>query len=234
MREILKNKYLKKGILIITFLCFILGMEFFYSNVKAESNGSKDFVIILDEAGQKSVPIFSENDGLWAPGATKSKKFIMNNTSKYGFIFENANISLGITDHSNNKIQEDSKIYEEFLKSLEMVLSDEDGVLYQGKLFDLYHGDNVIVSMNAIPAYTRKMFNVKVSMEKSSNNFIQDLNGKCEISVLGRSIDGGNVDGGIVKTGTFLDFRMLLGIGSLILFAGLFILINKREHRQLL
>jgi hypothetical protein len=88
--------------------------------------------------------------------------------------------------------------------------------------------------MIAIPAYTRKILNVKVSMEKSSNNFIQDLNGKCEISVLGRSIDGGNVDGGIVKTGTFLDFRMLLGIGSLILFAGLFILINKREHRQLL
>lgn len=231
MKIILKNKYVMVKILLSAFLCFFLTMGFFYTSAKADGGDPKNFVILLNTSGQSNAQIFSENDGLWAPGATKAKKFALNNTSKYDFILENIKINFSITDRNNLQIQEGSKIYDEFLNSMELALSDESGIFYQGTLHDLYQGGNVSASKITIPSNSEKVFNLKVSMDKSSSNSLQDLTSICDISVFSHSIDDGNGDGSIVKTGTLLDNKVLIFIGSSIFSCGLLLLIKKRTSK---
>lgn len=229
MEYIHKNKFVRQGILIEVFLGFLLGIGLINSNVKADSANSKDFMIIINDKGGKSAALFTESDGLWRPGTTKSKKFIMENTSRYDFTFENIKADLGLTDFNNSKIQKNNKIYEEFLKSINLALSDESGVLYEGKLLDLFHGIDVNGLNITIPANTKKLLNIKLSMDRSGGNSLQALIGKSEISVVGRSIESGKDNGTIVQTGYILDFKMLIGIGMVIFLVGLIILFKKKK-----
>jgi hypothetical protein len=229
MKVIHKNKNTRKVILIGIFLCFLLEIGFLYSSVKADSTYSENNVIFLNDKGEKSAALFNECDGLWGPGTTKSKKFFMENTSRYDFTFENLKVNLGLTDFNNIKIEENNKIYGEFLKSINLVLSDESGVLYEGRFIDLFHGINVNGLKITVPANSKKLLNIKLTMDKSSGNSLQALIGKSEISVVGHSIGNGNGGETLVQTGSILDFKMLIGIGMVIFLVGLFILIKKKK-----
>lgn len=229
MKGIYKNKFIKQGILIGAFLGFLLGIGLINSKVKADSANLKDFMIIINDKGEKSAALFTESDGLWGPGTTKSKKFTMENTSRYDFTFENIKVDLGLNDFNNSKIQKNNKIYEEFLKSINLALSDESGVLYEGKLLDLFHGIDVNGLNITIPANTKKLLNIKLSMDKSGGNSLQALIGRSEISFVGHSMGNGNGGGTLVQTGYILDFKMLIGIGSVIFLGGLIILFKRKN-----
>lgn len=210
--------------LLSIFMCFGIG----FTKASASDTADKDRLILLDGSGKQCSPIFTEEDGLWAPGVMRAKFFFLENLSSEDFVIDKIALTIKLMDGDGNRLPEDSDVYREFLKTMATRIEFDGKVLYSGNFYDLREENYELPKMTNISSKSKKPLEVTVAMDKTGHNSIQGLKGIADISLCSHSIDKESTGGSIVKTGYFMDYKLLTIIGISMLCVGVVMLLKNK------
>ncbi|GLC30528.1 hypothetical protein [Clostridium omnivorum] len=226
------KKFIYSLIAITLFIIFIGG----YVNVKAQENLEKK-VTIVPKNGDETVGIFSDSDGLWYPGKTVSKQFVIKNDFNNEIEFNKISVKIQSVDMYvlNKIINSDEDLYKEFLKNLKVQLKDGENIIFDDT-FESFNKNGVLLNYPMkIASKGQKEFSLSLHFEETAGNIFQNLRHLFNLSIQYELKDGGVVTDKITnlpKTGGFYNLITFVVVGLCISGIGFIILGYKETSLQ--
>lgn len=211
-------------------MCLALVIVSLSKNIYETKAYSLQEAVVLEVVGEDYESIFNkEKDGLWAAGDTKTNSFIVYNNSSN-------DIKLKMITFENNINYEGNDDKNILVKNSSIKITDESGkVLYTGSLKNLFNKYEMINDEVIILSGENKKLNMTININENlgneAQNVYEDLKFLINYSNLNRYTDkNGGTNKNLPKTGGEINSSLLLGIGSLLLVKGIFILKRKKTQ----
>lgn len=134
----------------------------------------------------KSLGIFNEEeDGLWYPGRTLPKQFLVKNNSGKEIQFNKFSVTVQpLSDNLINKIFNfDDQLYKQFSKYLKVTLKDENSVYYNGCFDDLSSKGVELSAPMKVSPNSQKEFTLILSLDETTGNDFQNLTHKFNVAI---------------------------------------------------
>ena len=186
--------------------------------------------VVLEVIGESYESIFNkEKDGLWAPGDTKTNSFIVYNNSSNDIKLERVAFENNINYEGND----DKNI---LVKNSSIKITDESGkVLYTGSLENLFNKYEMINDDVRIPSGESKKLNMTININENLGNEAQDIYENLKFLINYSNLNrytnkNSRINKDLPRTGSKISSNLLLGIGELLLFEGIFILKRKKTQ----
>lgn len=227
IKKFINKKSICTFIAIAVFLCLMSG----YAKVKAQENIENKVKIVSKNINGNSEG-FSDSDGLWYPGRTLTKQFIIKNEFDKEIEFNKISINiLSVNNYILNKVYNpDEDIYKEFLKNLKVQLKDGDTILFDGTFDDFNKNGTILNAPMKIAGNDEKEFSLSLHFEEAAGNIFMDLRHLFNLNIQYELKDGSVVTDKITnlpKTGGFYNLVTLVVIGLCISGIGFLILGHK-------
>ncbi len=186
--------------------------------------------VVLEVVGEGYEGIFNEEkDGLWAPGDTKTNSFIVYNNSSN-------DIKLEMITFENNINYEGNDDKNILVKNSSIKITDENGkVLYTGSLENLFNKYEMINDDVIILSGENKKLNMTININENLGNEAQDVYENLKFLINYSNLNrytnkNDRTNKNLPETGSEINSSLLLGIGSLLLVEGIFILKRKKTQ----
>ena len=144
-----------------------------------------EYINLLNFNKEISKPLFTSDDGLWAPGYEKSKKFYIKNNSSYSFTMDYIKIAMELKDITGKALDPDSESFEDFINFVRAKVTNSGDILYEGSFKRLLGNDGSIdgsiILKDIVNAYSEKEYAFTIKMDEEAGNSIQGL--VCEFDI---------------------------------------------------
>lgn len=239
MLKLFKNK----SIFAIFSLIFLVNFIFSKSYIMAEAQNTEK-VFYLNEHQSIDGTLFT-SDELLGPGDKLNKEFYIANNNNFKCTLKSISITGKIYNEKKKLLAKEDTEYQSFIKSSQMNFYCENEIIYSGNvdetlIFSSKDGNSVDLEKNS-----KKKFKIEYALSKEADSSTMGLEHKFDISfnfsgndpnIIDKGTDEDivviekGVGGSLVQTGSMVDTKVLLGIGSIILVCGLvFSFKRKRE-----
>jgi hypothetical protein len=224
IKNLINKKSICTLIAIAVLLCFTSG----YTKVKAQDNLENKVKIVSKNVNGNSEG-FSDSDGLWYPGRTVTKQFVIKNEFDKEIEFSKISVNiLSVNNYILNRaFNPDEDIYKEFLKNLKVQLKDGEAILFDGTFGDFSKSGVALNTPMKIAGKGEKEFSISLHFEEAAGNIFQDLKHQFNLSIQYELKDGGVITdkitnlpqtGGVYNLMTFVIVGLCIsGIGFMIL-----------------
>lgn len=224
IKKLINKKSICTLIAIVVLLCFTSG----YTKVKAQENLENKVKIVSKNVNGKSEG-FGDSDGLWYPGRTVTKQFVIKNGFDKEIEFSKISVNiLSVNNYILNRVYNpDEDIYKEFLKNLKVQLKDGETILFDGTFGDFSKSGAVLNTPMKIAGKGEKEFSISLHFEETAGNIFQNLRHLFNLSIQYELKDGGVVNDKITnlpQTGTAYNLMTFIVVGLCISGIGFMIL----------
>ncbi len=210
----------------------------------AEETGNH---IKIEAKGEdKGLGIFNDKDGLWYPGRSLTKGFIVKSNYEKEVQFNKLFVNVEpLGNKVDNKVFNfDGQVYKQFSKYLKVTLRDESSVFYNGTFEDFSSKGVELSTPIKVSPNSQKDFMLTLSFDGNAGNDFQNLTHEFSIAIQYTLADEsstietsippietnvGGVQSGsnganLPRTGRLFDFAALLFLGMMLSTAGFFLI----------
>lgn len=227
---------IKKGInkkLIFIFIAAIVFVFSFsgFNKMEASDIASNKITIVSEN--------FNKDDGFWYPGRTLSKEFTIKNGFDSEIEFDKFSVNIeSVNNFILKKVYNpDEDIYKDFLKHLQVKMTNGDNVIFDGTFEDFNKQGVLLSSPIKIAANSEKKYSLSLHLNEDTGNIFQNLqdlfnisiqyNLNDNINIFDSPVPTGSITNNITnlpQTGGFLNFTFLMSLGLFFLGLGFLII----------
>lgn len=210
--------------LIVFFIVNVITLK----GVKAEE---KNIIIELIKGQNASSAVFTRNDGLWYPGRSEEKSISIKNTNNVDCYINSIGVTSDIKTNFGEELIKGTEKYESFLRDMKCKVVSGKKVVYEGDFKKLINEGIKLDKNFQISSKDKKNYTVNVWMEMGSGNETQGINAAIDIKMNYAFVEESSAGAGLVKTGSFLDQKVLISVGAVLIILGaVWIVKNKRVN----
>lgn len=151
------------------------------SDPKYKKSTDIEYINLLNFNKEISKPLFTRDDGLWAPGYEKGRKFYIKNNSSYDFTMDYIKITMELKESTGEALNPDAESFEEFVNFVKTRITNNGDVLYEGSFKKLLKNDGNIILKDIVNAYSEKEYEFTIKMDEKAGNSIQGV--VCEFDI---------------------------------------------------
>jgi hypothetical protein len=206
-----------------------MNSSIFCTSVKANKNTPEKVFYLNNEQSIKGT-LFTE-DELIGPGDKLLKEFYIINNNSFKCFLKSIDLNGKLYDKNRNILNKDSNEFKNYMKNSRISFYCEGELIFSGNIDEILNisltGDDSIEMIEN----GKKKFQVEYSLDKNADNNTMNMEHKFDISFNFSADDSQVIDkgvsGGLVQTGSFIDIKLLLVLGSLLCIIGVMFLANK-------
>ncbi|MFA9398679.1 MAG: LPXTG cell wall anchor domain-containing protein [Clostridiaceae bacterium] len=227
-----KNKGELRILIFTLALITVTALQISHFKVLADDAKEDGIKIILSEENEKKQSIFNNDDGFWYPGKSETKRFYIENTSKYKCNINTLMIESEVFDNKGNDVSESIEEYFDENLLCSITLDDENyknNPIYNGNFTELTKKEFKLSPNIVLSPGESKYFEITINLNQEADNRTMNLENKFNL-IFNVAAENGEISNEKIlsdwkelpKTGGMFDIKVLIGIGLFISILGVF------------